>query len=175
MRDLVPAMQDCSTLLADHVAASQVPAPLGATGWDVSTLRTLTRRKSQHALQSYVHECRGLSMWPSRHASIADVSVTDLIDETRRIAITSPGAIAFLDASPRYNPMNTGFFTLARHLGVSLCPPQAICAACDAPMDSHGNHALSFRSSGLVSRPQARLPHACSQWQTTRCKLSRRA
>jgi hypothetical protein len=45
MRDAVADMQDCSTLLADQVAANQVPAPLGATGWGVPTLRTLTRRK----------------------------------------------------------------------------------------------------------------------------------
>jgi hypothetical protein len=31
-------------------------------------------------------------------------------------------------------------------------PPQAICAACDAPMDSRGDHALSFCSSGPASR-----------------------
>jgi hypothetical protein len=37
---------------------------------------------------------------------IADVSVMDLIDETRRVAITSPGA--FLGASARYHSMNSG-------------------------------------------------------------------
>jgi hypothetical protein len=65
----------------------------------------------------------------------------DLIDETRRIAITS-------------QPMNTGVFTLAiaRRLGVSVFLPQEICAAYDAPMNSRGDHALSFCSSGPVSR-----------------------
>jgi hypothetical protein len=73
---------------------------------------------------------------------------------TRRVEITSPGASVFLDASARYHPMNTGVFTLAvaRRLGVSVFPPQATCAACDAPIDSRGDHALSFCSSGLVSR-----------------------
>jgi hypothetical protein len=122
MRDAVAAMQDCSTILAHHLAANQVPRLLGATGWDVPTLRTLTRRKTQHTLQSHVHECRGRSLWPDRHASIADVSVMDLIDETRRIAITSPGDSAFLDASERYHPMDTGVYTLsiACRLGI-LC------------------------------------------------------
>jgi hypothetical protein len=71
-------------------------------------------------------------------ASIADVSVMDLIDKTRRIVIAAPGASAILDASVRYHPMNTGVFTLviARRLVVSVFPPQAMCAACDAPMDS---------------------------------------
>jgi hypothetical protein len=32
MRDTVAGMQACSTLLAHHVPANQVPAPLGATG-----------------------------------------------------------------------------------------------------------------------------------------------
>jgi hypothetical protein len=78
----------------------------------------------------------------------------DLIDETRRIAITSPGARAFLDAFARYHPMNTGVFTLAiaRRPGVFVFPPQAICAAYDAPMDSRSDHALSFCSRGPVSR-----------------------
>jgi hypothetical protein len=78
----------------------------------------------------------------------------DLIDETGRIAITSPDATAFLDASARYHWMNSGVFTLeiARRLGVALFPPQALCAACDAPMDSRGDHALSFCNRGPVSR-----------------------
>jgi hypothetical protein len=144
MRDAVAAMQDCTTILAHHFAANKRPAPLGATGWDVPTLRTLTRRKTQQTLQSHVYECRGRSVWPTRHASITDVAVMDLIDETRRIAITPPGASAFLDASARYHPMNSGVFTLAiaRNLGVSAFPPQAICTACGAPMDSSGDHAF---------------------------------
>jgi hypothetical protein len=113
MHDVVVASQDCSDLLAHHVAANQVPAPLGETGWDVPTLRNLTRRKTQHTLQSHVQDCRGRSVWPTRHASIADVSVMDLVYETRRVAITSPGASAFLDASARYNSMNSGVFNLA--------------------------------------------------------------
>jgi hypothetical protein len=78
----------------------------------------------------------------------------DLIDETRGIAITSPGASAFLDASARYHPKYTCVFTLAivRRMGASMFPPKAICAACDAPMDSCGDHALSFCSSGPVCR-----------------------
>jgi hypothetical protein len=50
--------------------------------------------------------------------------------------------------------MNSGVFTLAiaRRLGLALFPPQALCAACDAPMDSRGYHALSFYNSGPVSR-----------------------
>jgi hypothetical protein len=78
----------------------------------------------------------------------------DQIDETRREAITSPGASAFIDASARYHSMNCGVFTLAiaRRLGVALLPPQALCAACDAPMDSRGDHVLSFYNSGPVSR-----------------------
>jgi hypothetical protein len=103
--------------------------------------------KTQHTLQSHVHECRGRCVWPTRHASIADVSVMDLIDETRRIAITS-------------QPMNTGVFTLAiaRRLGVSVFLPQAICAAYDAPMNSRGDHALSFCSSRPVSRATCTAP-----------------
>jgi hypothetical protein len=78
----------------------------------------------------------------------------DLIDGTRSVAITSPGASAFLDASARYHSMNLGVFNLAiaQRLGVPLFPPQAFCAACDAPMDSRGDHALSFCNSGPVSR-----------------------
>jgi hypothetical protein len=78
----------------------------------------------------------------------------DLIDETRRIVIAAPGASAFLDTSVRYHPMNTGVFTLAiaRRLVVSVFPSQAMCNACDAPMDSRGDHALSFCSIGPVSR-----------------------
>jgi hypothetical protein len=78
----------------------------------------------------------------------------DLIDETRRVAITSPGASAFLDASARFRSMNSGVFSLAivRSLGVAPFPPQALCAACDAPVDSRGDHALSFCNSGPVSR-----------------------
>jgi hypothetical protein len=49
-------------------------------------------KKRQLTLQSHVYECRGRSVWPTRHASIADVSVMDITDETRRVAITSPGA-----------------------------------------------------------------------------------
>jgi hypothetical protein len=52
MSDAVAPSQDCSELLAHHVAANQVPAPLGATGWDVPTLRNLTRRKTQHTTES---------------------------------------------------------------------------------------------------------------------------
>jgi hypothetical protein len=111
MRDAVAAMLDCSTVLADHVAANQVPAPLGATGWDVT--QNIDSTKNATPLPNHVHEYRGRSVWPPRHASIADVSVMNLIDETRRIAITSPGASAFLDASALYHPMNTGVFTLA--------------------------------------------------------------
>jgi hypothetical protein len=50
--------------------------------------------------------------------------------------------------------MNTGVFTLAiaRRLEVSMFHPQEICGACDAPIDSRGDHALSFCSSGPVSR-----------------------
>jgi hypothetical protein len=50
--------------------------------------------------------------------------------------------------------MNFGVFTLAiaRRLGVALLLPQAVCAACDAPMDSRGDHVLSFCNSGPVSR-----------------------
>jgi hypothetical protein len=50
--------------------------------------------------------------------------------------------------------MNTGVITLAssRRLEVSIFPPQAICAACDAPMASRGDHALLFCSSGPASR-----------------------
>jgi hypothetical protein len=122
--------------------------------------------KTQHTLQSHVHECRGSSVLPTRHASIADVSEMDLIEETQRIAITSPGTSAFLDASARYHPMNTGVFTLAiaRRLGVSIFPPQAICAACDAPMDTRGDRALSLCSSGPVSRGHTHgaLMHALS-------------
>jgi hypothetical protein len=78
----------------------------------------------------------------------------DVIDETRRVAITSPGASAFLDASARYHLMNPGVFALAiaRRLGVSVFPSQAICSACDAPMDSRGDHASLFCGSGPVSR-----------------------
>jgi hypothetical protein len=97
MRDAVAALQDCYDLLAHHVAANQVPASLGATGWDVPTLRTLTRRKTQHTLQSHVHEYRGQSVWPTRHATFANVSVMAFIVETRRVAIMSPGASAFLE------------------------------------------------------------------------------
>jgi hypothetical protein len=106
------------------------------------------------ANKSHIHDCRGRSVWPTRHASIADVSVMDLIDGTRRVAITSPGASAFLDASARYHSMNSGVFSLAisRRLGVALFPPQALYAACDAPMDSRGHHALSFCNCGPVSR-----------------------
>jgi hypothetical protein len=90
----------------------------------------------------------------------------DLIDETRRIAITSPGVCAFLDASARYHPMKTGVFTLAtaRRLGVSVFPPLAICGACDASKDSRGDHALSFCSGGPVSHSHRRgsLMHALS-------------
>jgi hypothetical protein len=68
MHDAAAASQDCSDLLAHHVAANQVPAPPGGTGWDVPALRNLTRRKPQHTLQSHVHECRGRSVWPTRHA-----------------------------------------------------------------------------------------------------------
>jgi hypothetical protein len=76
------------------------------------------------------------------------------IDENRRVAITSPGASALLDASARYHSMNLGVFTLAiaRRLVVALFPPQALCAACDAPMDSRSDHVLSFCNSGPVSR-----------------------
>jgi hypothetical protein len=73
MRDAVAAMKYYFTLLTDHVAANQVSAPLGGTGWDVPTLRTSTRQETQHTLQRHVHECRGRSVWPTRHASIADV------------------------------------------------------------------------------------------------------
>jgi hypothetical protein len=60
MHDAEAASQDCSDILAHHVAANQVPAPLGATGWEVPTLRNLTRRKTQHThTQSHVHESRG--------------------------------------------------------------------------------------------------------------------
>jgi hypothetical protein len=119
-----------------------------------SRQRNLTRRKAYNTLQSQVHECYGRFVWPTRHASIADISEMDLIDETRRVAITSPGASAFLDASARYHSMNSGVFTLAiaRRLGVALFPPQALCAACDAPMDSRGDRALSFCNGGPVSR-----------------------
>jgi hypothetical protein len=124
MRDAVAAWQDCSDLLAHHVVANQLPAPLGATGWDVPTLRNLTRRITQRTLQNHVHQCHGRSVRPTRHASIADVSVMDHIDETRRVAITSPDASAFLDASARYHTLNSGVFTLAivRLLGVALFP-----------------------------------------------------
>jgi hypothetical protein len=73
--------------------------------------KKLTRRKPQHGIQSHVHECRGRS----------DVLVMELIDETRRVMIMSPGANTFLDASAHYHPMNTGDFI--QHLGVlySLC------------------------------------------------------
>jgi hypothetical protein len=85
---------------------------------------------------------------------MADISVMDLIDETRRIAITPPDASAFLDASARYHPKYTCVFTLAiaRRMGVSVFPPKAICAACDPPMDSRGDHDLSSCSSGPVFR-----------------------
>jgi hypothetical protein len=89
----------------------------------------------------------------------------DIIYETRGIAITSSGASAFFDASARYHPMNRGVFTLiGGRLGVSVFPPQAICAACDAPMDFRGDHALSFGSSKPVSRGQRHgsLMHALS-------------
>jgi hypothetical protein len=154
MRDALAAIQDYCALLAHHVAANQVPAPLGATGWDVQTFRTLTRRKTQHTLQSHVHECRVRSVWPTRNVSIADFSLMDLIDETQRTAITTPGASAFLGSSARYHLMNTGVLTLAiaRRLGVSVFRSPAICSACDAPMDSHGDHALLFYGSGPVSR-----------------------
>jgi hypothetical protein len=50
--------------------------------------------------------------------------------------------------------MTSGLFTLAiaGRPGVALFPPQALCAACDAPMDSRGDNALSFCNSGPVSR-----------------------
>jgi hypothetical protein len=78
----------------------------------------------------------------------------DLIDETRRVAITSPVTSAFLDASEIYHSMNSGVFTLAiaRRLGVALFPRQALRAACDALMDSRGDHALSLCNSGPSSR-----------------------
>jgi hypothetical protein len=135
MRHVVAALQGCSDFLAHHVAANQIPAPLGATRWDFPSLRNLTRRKTQHTLQSHVHECLGRSVWPTRHVSIADVSVMDLIDETRRVSITSPGASAFLDASARYHSMNSGVFSLAiaRRLGVALLLPEALCARVTLP------------------------------------------
>jgi hypothetical protein len=37
----------------------------------------------------------------------------DRIDEVGRVAITPPGTSAFLDASARYYPMNTGVITFA--------------------------------------------------------------
>jgi hypothetical protein len=64
--------------------------------------------------------------------------------------------------------MNTGAFTLAisRRLKVSVIPPQAICAACDALMDSRGDgdRALSFCSSVPTSRGHVHgsLMHALS-------------
>jgi hypothetical protein len=87
-------------------------------------------------------------------SDIADVQVMDLIDETRRVPSTSPAASMFHDVSARYHPMTTIVFIIAtaRRLGVSLFPPQAICAACDAPMDPCSDHTLSFCSSGPVSR-----------------------
>jgi hypothetical protein len=45
-RDAVAASQDCSDLLAHRVAANQVPAPRGATGWDVPTLKTVYSKKT---------------------------------------------------------------------------------------------------------------------------------
>jgi hypothetical protein len=87
-------------------------------------------------------------------ASVADVSVMDLIDETLWAAKTSPGASTFRDASARYKPMNTGALTLviARRQGFSVLPPLAMCAACDTVVASRGDHATSFYSSGTVSR-----------------------
>jgi hypothetical protein len=41
---------------------------------------------------------------------------------------------------------------IARRLGVALFPPKALRAACDAPMDFRGDHALSFCNRGPVSR-----------------------
>jgi hypothetical protein len=70
----------------------------------------LTRRKPQHGIQSHVHECRGRS----------DFLEMELIDETRRVMIMSPGANSFLDASAHYHPMNTGDFT--QRLGVLYSP-----------------------------------------------------
>jgi hypothetical protein len=42
-----------------------------------------------------------------------DLPAKYLRDETRGIAITTPGASTFLDASPYYHPMNTGTYALA--------------------------------------------------------------
>jgi hypothetical protein len=68
MRDAVAASHQCSDVLVHQVAANQVPTPLGATRWDVPTLRNLTPQKTQHTLQSHIPECRGRSVWPTRHA-----------------------------------------------------------------------------------------------------------
>jgi hypothetical protein len=46
MYDAVAASQDCSDLLAHRFAANQVPAPRGATGWDVPTLKTVYSTKT---------------------------------------------------------------------------------------------------------------------------------
>jgi hypothetical protein len=97
-------------------------------------------KKSTHPTESRSRVPRGFRL-ADQHASIADVAEMDLIDGTRRIAITSPGASAFLDASACNHPMNTGVFTLAiaRRLGFSVFHPQAICAAIDASMDFRGD------------------------------------
>jgi hypothetical protein len=78
-----------------------------------------------HTLQIHVLKRRGRSLWSTRHATIDDVSLMDLlVDEARSLAITSPGASTFLDGSPHYHPMNTGAFTLAisRSLIVAYFP-----------------------------------------------------
>jgi hypothetical protein len=42
------------------------------------------------------------------HESIVDVSVMDLIEEPRRLAIAASGASSCLDTSARDHPKNTG-------------------------------------------------------------------
>jgi hypothetical protein len=77
----------------------------------------------------------------------------DLFDETRTIAIRSHGVSTLVEATASYHAKNTGVLTLviARHL-VFFVPLQAKSAACDAPMDSRGDHTFSVCSSGPVSR-----------------------
>lgn len=122
----------CEALLQQYVTLDDVPLPHGEHRWDVRTLQTIFRRKSQHKLLTHVQEQHARLQWPAAYTTVGAHTKEDLITLGGRRSVTSPGESEWLLVLAVNHSVETGLFQtmVARRLRVSSFPEGAECPSC---------------------------------------------